>query len=150
LYAEGSVAAAAKRVPAAPSAAAVSAPGSRPDAMTASTPPAPAVRAAATLLPIPPVPQRDRRPPASATSTSAPSSTLLRRRAPGSAGSRSYTPSMSLSRTSMRAWSMMATWAARASLSPNVISSVAVESFSFTTATTSQPISRRSVRRAFT
>ena len=45
---------------------------------------------------------------------------------------------------------MIATWAASVSLSPKVISSVAVESFSFTTATTSQPISLRSVRRAFT
>ena len=45
---------------------------------------------------------------------------------------------------------MIATWAASVSLSPKVISSVAVESFSFTTATTPQPISLRRVRRAFT
>src|SRR6185312_10547533 len=57
---------------------------------------------------------------------------------------------MSVSSTSSRACSITATWAASASLSPNVISSVAVESFSFTTGTTPQDISRRKARRAFT
>ena len=44
---------------------------------------------------------------------------------------------------------MIATWAARKSLSPKVISSVAVVSFSFTTGTTCQASSRPSVCRAF-
>ena len=43
-----------------------------------------------------------------------------------------------------------ATWAARASLSPKVISSVAVESFSFTTGMMSHASSVSSVERAFT
>ena len=56
---------------------------------------------------------------------------------------------MSVSRTSSRASSRIATWAARKSLSPKVISSVAVVSFSLTTGTTPHSSSRRSVWRAF-
>ena len=58
-------------------------------------------------------------------------------------------PSASVSSTSRRARSRTATWAASASLSPNVISSVAVESFSLTTGTMPQRSSVSSVARAF-
>ena len=56
---------------------------------------------------------------------------------------------MSVSSTSSRARSSTATWAASASLSPKVISSVAVESFSLTIGTRPQASSVSSVRRAF-
>ena len=65
---------------------------------------------------------------------------------PGRRGSRSYRPSASVSSTSRRALRISATWAARASLSPKVISSVAVESFSLTTGTMPQRSSVSSVR----
>ena len=56
---------------------------------------------------------------------------------------------MLVSRTSSRASSSTATWAARKSLSPKVISSVAVVSFSLITGTTPHSTSRRRVWRAF-
>ena len=56
---------------------------------------------------------------------------------------------MSVSSTSSFASSRIATCAARKSLSPKVISSVAVVSFSLITGTTPHSSSRRSVWRAF-
>jgi hypothetical protein len=64
-------------------------------------------------------------------------------------GSAVWTPAVLVSSTSSRASSMIATCAARKSLSPKVISSVAVVSFSFTTGTARQASSRASVWRAF-
>ena len=58
-------------------------------------------------------------------------------------------PGVSVSSTSSRAPSSSATWAERKSLSPKVISSVAVVSFSLTTGTARHSSSLRSARRAF-
>ncbi len=58
-------------------------------------------------------------------------------------------PAVFVSRISRRASIMIATWAERKSLSPKVISSVAVVSFSLMTGTTCQASSRCSVWRAF-
>ena len=112
-----------------------SVPAAVPLQITAGMPASLAISAAATLLRIPPEPKADVRSPISRPlergevvdldSTSS---------APGSArGSAVWRPSTSVSRTSRRASSRIATWAARKSLSPKVISSVAVVSFSLTT-----------------
>ena len=66
-----------------------------------------------------------------------------------SLGSALNSPGWSVRRIRCRASIMIATWAERKSLSPNVISSVAVVSFSLMTGTTCQASSRWSVWRAF-
>ena len=93
-----------------------------------------------------PTPSELRPPSSSSRSSSRWSFTSAIGSAPGRRGSRSYRPSTSVSSTSRRACSSSATWAASASLSPKVISSVAVESFSLTTGTTPQRSSVSSVR----
>ena len=132
-------------------AAAVSEPDRVPSQITLGIPASLAISAAATLLRIPPEPKAEVRSPISAMPSSSEKSPTSgsgwrpgRRR-----GSALWRPSTLESSTSSRASSRIATCAARKSLSPKLISSVAVVSFSLTTGTTPQAISRRRVRRAF-
>ena len=135
---------------ASPPAAASSDPGRVPSQITLGIPASLAISAAATLLRIPPEPKAEVRSPISISPSSEKSSTSSTGAASGSAlGSALWRPSTLESRTSSRASSRIATWAARKSLSPKLISSVAVVSFSLTTGTTPHSISRRSVCRAF-
>ncbi len=112
-----------------------------PPAMTVGIPAAAAIRAASTLLSMPPRPRCDASPNA-ASSVAAPSETSS---APGVPGLRVKTPSTSVRSTSSRARTRIATWAASVSLSPKVISSVAVTSFSLTTGTA--PASNKRLQR---
>ena len=142
---------AAKRVPIASlRAAAIRVPAFVPLQIVAGVPDSAAISAAATLLRMPPEPKAEVRSPIAMPSRRPKSSTTSISSAPGSRrGSPRCRPSTSESRTSSRASSRIATCAARKSLSPKVISSVAVVSFSLTTGTTPHSISRRRVCRAF-
>ena len=142
---------AAKLVPTAPPAAAVaSVPGVVPLQITAGIPASLAISAAATLLRMPPEPKAEVRSPIASAARAEKSVTAgISSAAGSSAGSALSRPSMLVSRTSSRASSSSATWAARKSLSPKLISSVAVVSFSLITGTTPQATRRRRVCRAF-
>ena len=109
-----------------------------------------AIRAARSFVTIPPVPRPEPPSPTSAASASR-SATTSRRRALGWwRGSRSWSPSTSVSTTSKSASTRYATQADRVSLSPSFNSAVATLSFSFTTGTTPRRSSASSAFLAFT
>ena len=139
-----------KRVPSAsPASARATAEARRPEQIVVGIPAAVAISAAETFERMPPLPSVEVSWPMSSAPSSAGSRISPTRRASGSAaGFAVYSPSVLVSSTSRRAPSSTATCAARKSLSPNEISSVAVVSFSLMTGTTSQSMSRCSVWRA--
>ena len=112
------------------------------EAITEATPPSAASSAALILLDMPPRPSVDPAP-RRARRASAPSAITS---APGCAS----TPSTEVSRSSWRARRRTAICAARASLSPKVISSVAVASFSFRIGIAPSANSARRAFRTFT
>mmetsp|Transcript_9113 Transcript_9113/g.22810 ORF Transcript_9113/g.22810 Transcript_9113/m.22810 type:complete len:202 (-) Transcript_9113:395-1000(-) len=118
--------------------------------MTVRHPAAQAMRAAVSLVTIPPVPTLVPAPPTS-TCRSLMFSTTSMRTASGSVlGLDVYSPSTSVSRNSHCASTSAATCALSVSLSPNLSSSTATVSFSFTTGTTPMSNSAVNVLRART
>ena len=117
-------------------------------AMIMSAPASVVIWAARSLVAMPPVPSWVPLPPPSARMAGVISSTIGMREAVLSLrGSAVYSPSMSLSRMSSSAPISRATMAARVSLSPMTISSVATVSFSLMTGSAPMASSRNRVLR---